>query len=90
MIKEKILNSDLEPDHTLDVTKDLCPMTFVKTRLALDRLADGALLLVRLKGAEPLANVPRAASSLGHGVFVEAAGEDGVVRIFIKKNAPFI
>ena len=41
-------------DSTVDVTKDICPMTFVRTRLALDRIKPGQTLLVRMKGEEPL------------------------------------
>ena len=42
----------------IDITRDICPMTFVRTRLALDRMAPGETLLVTLKGQEPLHNVP--------------------------------
>ncbi len=55
-------------DVALDITSDICPMTFVRTRLLLDRSAPGAVLTVRLKGREPLANVPRSARELGHTV----------------------
>jgi TusA-related sulfurtransferase len=41
-------------------------MTFVRTRLALDTLAPGQILLVKLRGADPLTNVPRAALEQGH------------------------
>ena len=44
---------NMHADRTLDITKDLCPMTFVRTRLALDRLAPGQKLLVLLRGDEP-------------------------------------
>jgi tRNA 2-thiouridine synthesizing protein A len=55
-------------DATLDITAETCPMTFVRVRLALDRMAPGQVLLVRLKGAEPLRNVPRTATEQGHAV----------------------
>ena len=34
----------------LDITRDVCPMTFVRTLLALHRLMRGSLLLVRMRG----------------------------------------
>lgn len=43
-------------------------MTFVKTKLFLERLGPGELLEVRLKGAEPLSNVPRSVRDHGHEV----------------------
>ena len=46
----------------IDITSDICPMTFVRTRLALDRMTPGETLLVRLRGEEPLRNVPRTAT----------------------------
>ena len=52
----------------LDISDDICPMTFVKTKLFLERLGPGALLEVRLKGAEPLSNVPRSVRDHGHEV----------------------
>jgi len=55
-------------DVALDITGDVCPMTFVRTRLLLDRSHPGAVLRIRLKGREPLANVPRSVRALGHAV----------------------
>ena len=89
MTEEKTPKSNPTPDHTLDITRDLCPMTFVRTRLALDRMAEGETLLVLLKGAEPIANVPRAAAALGHGIFLETADEHGIARVFIRKAGNF-
>ena len=37
----------------IDITNDICPMTYVRTRLALDKMTPGQTLLVRLKGQEP-------------------------------------
>jgi TusA-related sulfurtransferase len=53
-------------DKAIDITAETCPMTFVRTRLALDAMAAGQVLLVKLRGADPLANVPRAALEQGH------------------------
>ena len=73
-------------DRELDITGELCPMTFVRTRLALDRMQPGQTLLVRLRGAEPLANVPRAATELGHAVLALDTGADGVSRLLLRRG----
>lgn len=73
-------------EHTLDITRDICPMTFVRTRLALDRLAPGNRLLVLLKGEEPRRNVPRSAREHGHTVLGEETGADGVTRLLLERN----
>lgn len=74
----------------LDVTKDICPMTFVRTRLQLDRMRPGQGLEVRFLGSEPGENIPRSARELGHEVVevsFPAAGAPGVVRIRTKARA---
>lgn len=54
--------------HTLDITKEHCPMTFVKTKLKLAQIADGDILEVLLAEGEPLENVPRSATEQGFKV----------------------
>ncbi len=74
------------PVVELDITHEICPMTFVRTRVALDRLASGALLLVRLKGEEPRRNVPRTASQQGHAVLSVTEEPDGAVLVLIRRR----
>ena len=74
------------PTRELDITRETCPMTFVRTRLALDRLQPGETLLVRLRGEEPRVSVPRSAALLGHELLGEETGEDGVTRLLIKRR----
>jgi TusA-related sulfurtransferase len=70
-------------EHRLDITSEVCPMTFVKTKLLLERMAPGDTAEVRLKGAEPRDNVPRSVRDHGYEVLaldVEAgAGGDGEI-----------
>ena len=73
------------PDRTLDIVNEVCPMTFVRTRLALDRMAAGETLLVLLRGDEPTRSVPHAAAALGHAVLEQVAGADGVTRLLLRK-----
>ena len=58
---------------TLDVTALTCPMTWVRTKLALDHLEPGEELLVRCAPGEALENVPRSAREAGHDVTVDGA-----------------
>jgi TusA-related sulfurtransferase len=62
--------------RTLDVTALTCPMTWVRTKLELERMAPGEELEVRAAG-EALENVPRSAADAGHEVSVDG----GLVRI---------
>jgi tRNA 2-thiouridine synthesizing protein A len=76
------------PDETcrLDITRDTCPMTFVRTRLALDRMAPGEVLLVTLRGEEPRRNVPRTATEQGHQVLAQDEDAAGDTRLWIRKS----
>jgi TusA-related sulfurtransferase len=58
--------------RTLDVTALTCPMTWVRTKLELERMAPGEELEVRAAG-EALENVPRSAADAGHEVHVDGA-----------------
>jgi TusA-related sulfurtransferase len=74
-------------DHTLDITRDVCPLTFVKTKLLLERMAPGQTAEIRLKGAEPLENVPRSVREHGHDVLSLAPEPDGdVYTLAIRKR----
>jgi tRNA 2-thiouridine synthesizing protein A len=55
---------------TLDITGLRCPLTWVRTKLALERLAPGDALEVRCAPGEALENVPRSAREAGHDVTV--------------------
>ena len=70
----------------LDITAELCPMTFVHTRLALDRLASGDVLRVRLRGEEPRRNVPRTAAEQGHTIVAVEEEADGTAVVVIRRK----
>ena len=57
--------------HTLDITGLTCPMTWVRTKLELERMAAGEVLTVACSPGEALENVPRSASEAGHEVSVD-------------------
>jgi TusA-related sulfurtransferase len=72
-------------DHAIDITGRLCPMTFVHTRLALDKLRPGQVLRVCLKGREPRTNVPRSVIELGHSILAMQDQPDGTTLVTIRK-----
>ena len=73
-------------DSALDITTELCPMTYVRTRLALDRLRPGQVLEVRLRGADPARNVPASAVRQGHAVLARFAQEDGTTLLLLQRG----
>lgn len=75
----------------LDITGEVCPLTFVRTKLLLERMTAGQTAEVRLRGSEPLQNVPRSVKEHGHTVLsLEPESSDltadGVHRLVIRKN----
>ena len=80
-----------EPGMFLDISGEVCPLTFVRTKLLIERMRPGQAAEIRLQGAEPLANVPRAISGLGHLVLAlvpedPAGGPHAVHRLLIRKG----
>lgn len=65
-----------EPDHYLDITGYVCPMTFVRTKLLLERMSSGEVAEVRLKGEEPKRNVPRAVREQGDEIVSLEPGDE--------------
>jgi TusA-related sulfurtransferase len=56
--------------NRLDLSGVPCPMNWVRTKLALERIAPGDSLIVVLDEGEPLESVPRSAREDGHEVSV--------------------
>ena len=73
-------------DAAIDITAEVCPMTYIRTRLALERLSVGQVLAVRLKGAEPAENVPRTALEQGHDVLAIDHAPDGTTLIVLRRG----
>ena len=76
------------PDQKIDITTDVCPMTFVRTRLKLETMATGQVLEVTLRTGEPLKNVPRSVKEMGDDIIdlVEIADMPGTYRLTIRKG----
>jgi len=78
-------------DYYLDITDEICPMTFVKTKLLIEKMDSGQTAEIRLQGHEPLNNVPRSVREFGHDVIsLEPESHnmprDGIHRLIIRKN----
>ena len=86
MVKARTQPENAAAAASLDITGEVCPMTFVRTKLALEKLPPGAILAVRLRGEEPRRNVPRSVREEGHEIVaLEELGE-GVALLRIRRR----
>ena len=59
---------DLHVDKELDIKGEVCPYTFVKTKLALETMQSGQVLRILVDHLPATENVPRSLRSEGHEV----------------------
>ena len=77
--------AEFDITDTIDITDVNCPITFVKTKIALEELDDGDILSVRLNDGEPVQNVPRSVKEEGHEVLALDKNDDGTYQLIVKK-----
>lgn len=72
-------------DDQVDITDKVCPLTFVKAKVALDELDDGEVIAIRMNDGEPVQNVPRSIKEEGHQILKLVDNEDGTYNLIVKK-----
>lgn len=77
---------DIKADGFVDITDVVCPITFVKSKVALEELEDGQILEVKMNEGEPIQNVPRSFKEEGHKVLSVVNNEDGTFTVFVEKG----
>ena len=77
--------ADYKIDDTVDITDVVCPVTFVKAKVALEELDDGQILAVRMNNGEPVQNVPRSMKEEGHKVLKLTDNKDGTYTMYVRK-----
>ncbi|MDO4803321.1 MAG: sulfurtransferase TusA family protein [Lachnospiraceae bacterium] len=78
---------DFKVTDTVDITDVVCPVTFVKTKVALEELEEGEILQVHLNDGEPVQNVPRSVKDEGHKVLRLKDNGDGTYELYVRKGA---
>jgi tRNA 2-thiouridine synthesizing protein A len=72
--------------ETLDLTGEVCPYTFVKSKLALEELESGQVIRVVVDNPGSAQNVPRSLASEGHRVLNVIKLSDTEWAITVKKG----
>jgi TusA-related sulfurtransferase len=78
--------SELYIDAQVDITGVVCPVTFVKVKVALEELEDGQALEITLNGGEPIQNIPRSLKDEGHRVTQLRKNDDGTWTLTVIKG----
>lgn len=77
--------ADYTIDERVDITDVVCPMTFVKAKVAMEELEVGQVLAVTMNDGEPVQNVPRSIKEEGHQILKLNTNEDGTYTLIVKK-----
>lgn len=77
--------AEITIDETVDITDVVCPVTFVKAKVALEEIEDGQILAVRMNDGEPVQNVPRSIKEEGHQILKLDDNGDGTYTLLVKK-----
>ena len=77
--------ADIAFDDQVDITDKVCPLTFVKAKVAIEELDDGEVLAIRMNDGEPVQNVPRSFKEEGQQVLKLIDNEDGTYDLIVKK-----
>ena len=77
--------NEITIDETIDITDSVCPMTFVRTKAALEEMEIGQVLSVIMNDGEPAENVPRNMKDEGQLVLGLRQLENGTYQMLVKK-----
>lgn len=75
----------IQSDRTLDIRGEVCPYTYVKTKLALEEMRAGEVLCVIVDYEPATRSVPRSAKTQGDEVLSVDAARVGEWEIRIRK-----
>lgn len=78
-------SESLEPDVKKDFRGVMCPMNFVKTKIALTPMKSGQLLEILLDDGAPIENVPGSVKNEGHTV-LSTEKVDNYWKVLIRKK----
>lgn len=73
-------------DREIDIRGDVCPMTFAKTKIALEEMAVGQVLRVLLDWEPASRNVPRSAELYGDEVLHVGPAGPAEWLVYIRKR----
>ncbi|MGM9578192.1 MAG: sulfurtransferase TusA family protein [Evtepia sp.] len=77
--------AEFDVKERVDITDVVCPVTFVKAKVALEELDDGEILVVHMNDGEPVQNVPRSIKEDGHQILKLIDNGDSTYDLIVRK-----
>ncbi|MDY3993968.1 sulfurtransferase TusA family protein [Evtepia sp.] len=77
--------AEFDVNERVDITDVVCPVTFVKAKVALEELDDGEILAVHMNDGEPVQNVPRSIKEDGHQILKLIDNGDSTYDLIVRK-----
>jgi len=74
-------------DAQLDITDETCPITYVRTKIALESMLPGQILDIAMREGEPSQNIPRSLVAEGHEVLAQGPGRDVPYRVVVRRSS---
>ncbi len=74
-------------EKVLDLLGVCCPMNFVRTKLAIEKVKPGGQIEILLDDGEPIVNVSRSLKDEGHRV-LKVEPENGHFRVLVERRTP--
>lgn len=80
--------SGVKADRELDLRGDVCPITFVKSKLVIEEIEPGQVLRIVIDYPGSVDNVPRSLTNEGHKILGVYTLGGRLWEIFVEKVAP--
>ncbi len=76
----------MEADKKLDIRGEVCPFTFVKSKLAIEKIEPGQTLEITVNHLPAIENVPRSLENEGHEILEVEQVNERDWRILVRKR----
>jgi len=80
------LADDIKVDKTIDIRGQVCPYTFVRSKLAIEKMNVGEVLEIILDHKAAVENVPKSMENEGQKVLVVEQTNEKEWRIVVRKD----
>lgn len=76
----------IKANDFIDITNVVCPITFVKVKVAMEEIEIGEILEIKMNSGEPIQNVPRSLTEENHKILQVVNNEDETYTVFVEKG----